>query len=178
MFVMYARPWRQPVGGRGDPRGQYANQHRQQQQGNNGNHPGPQVPPAQQQQQGNNNNNNGKPARQQQPLDLSHEIRRICHQLSENDPTRKSYECLLLHDEWPCRFVNEDWKPFRNLLCFMLYIGWEDKALGMTTQMLDWILNLMLTMQSYNYIDKEFFIPKDHSTILKYKRWFPDPPIC
>ena len=162
---MLSRPRKQPVGGVGDSR-RVASQHVSaiQHQQNNQAPPPHQMPPQQPQ--------------QPQQASLSDLLRQLCDNLPNNNPIKQSYQTLLNHDQWPKKYVNHDFAPFRNLICFMLYIGWEDKSLGMTKKMLNWILNLLLTLQVDNIIQANYFIPKDASTILKYKRWFPDPPVC
>lgn len=161
---MLARSWKQPVGGSGDGRGS-TSPHNQQPRGHR-----PHSKPTQPQDHA----NNPDPPQQS----LADKLHQLCDQLPSNDPIKKSYQQLLNHEEWPKNFINPHWEPFRNLVCFLLYIGWEDKSLGMSVKMLDWIINLLLTLQQENIIDDEYFIPRDHSTILKYKRWFPDPPVC
>ena len=166
-----SRPWKQPVGGNGDRR-RISKQQQQPQQQQQQQQPQPQQQQQQEQQP--------QPQQQQQHEQetLAQLLHNLCDVLPTNNPIKKSYQQLLKHNNWPSRFVNPHFAPFRNVACFMLYVGWEDKSLGMTTKMLDWILNLLLTLKSYNIIDEDFFVPRDRSTILKYKRWFPNPPVC
>ena len=101
--------------------------------------------------------------------------------MDANDPSRRSYESLLLHNVWPntkSSHYNELWKPFRNLICFMLWLGLNDPQLGMTRQMLTWIINLLVTLQDHGLLDANVWIPTNSSTITKYTRYFPEPPIC
>ena len=164
---MFGRPRNQPVGGNGDVR--RLHQHQQQQHSQ----PQPQQPQQSQPQQ----QQQSQP-QQQQPVELDELLHSLCDQLPNNNPIKESYSQLLNHDIWPSNYVNEQFAPFRNVACFMLYLGWSDKYLGMTTKMLDWIINLLLTLQQHDIIDSEVFLPRDRSTILKYKRWFPQPPVC
>ena len=60
----------------------------------------------------------------------------------------------------------------------MLWLGISDPNLGMTRTMLEWIINLLLTLQDHQYIKNSLWIPSDPTTITKYDRFFPDPPVC
>ena len=101
-------------------------------------------------------------------------------QLDVNNPIRRSYESLFKHFIWPKpKDYDEDWKPFRNCLCYMLWLGLNDPNLSMTRNTLQWILNLLMTLKSEGvFKDDNYWIPTDASTITKYKRYFPNPPLC
>ena len=90
---------------------------------------------------------------------------------------RKSYEALFNHNEWPQK-VDPNWRPFKNLVCFFLYLGLNDPELGMTRRMLRWIINLLLTMKLHRIINDKYWIPSDDSTVAKWDRYFVKPPVC
>lgn len=193
------RPARQPIGGRGD-RQRHSRHHKQvanSRDKNRRNQRARSQPPPSRDNPSNshqasrsmnsnsNNANNKSYNRNQIPLFLRDQwnypsSRNVYHDLRQyqgNDICKKSYESLLLHDNWP-EDVEPNWQPFANVLCFMLWLGYNDSNLNMTRIMLQWIINLLLTLQFYNVIKHDIWIPTDASTIGKWNRWFPDPPIC
>ena len=101
------------------------------------------------------------------------------NKLEPNDPTRRSYEPVLLHDIWPDpKDYDVRWQPFRNIIEFMLWLGINDPQIGMTRKMLEWIINLLLTLQDHCVISDKIFIPTSATTIPKWNRYFPQPPVC
>ncbi|MGB1097609.1 MAG: hypothetical protein ACPG2Y_03350 [Acholeplasmataceae bacterium] len=103
---------------------------------------------------------------------------RAIRQLNRRDPCRKSYDGLLKHNVWPSpKFIIPRWKPLGHMLHWFLLLGWYSPTLNLTRVQMEFILNLLLTMQFYGYFDESIWIPTDASTIAKWKRWFAMPPV-
>ena len=99
-------------------------------------------------------------------------------QLERDEPSRQSYMPLLLHDTW----VDENtldprWQPLGNMVHWFLLLGWFSRKYNFTREQMKWILNMLNTLQYYKLIDESLYIPTDPSTISKWKRYFPTPPV-
>ena len=93
-------------------------------------------------------------------------------------PSRKAYSPLLKHEVWPePKNLDPRWQPLGNLLHWFLFLGWFSAKYGFTREQIQWILNMLLTLQHYGYIDDQLWIPSDPTTIAKWKRYFVSPPL-
>ena len=97
--------------------------------------------------------------------------------LNPSDPNYASYAALQQHEQWNNKYENLHWRPFRNALCFMLWLGWNDPALSLSRNQLQWILFVLLTLRKQGIIADNYWIPTNASTISKWSRWFPTPPL-
>lgn len=104
-------------------------------------------------------------------------IRNAVSDLPPNDISRQSYEALLNHDCWP-KDCDPRWQPFDNIIPFICWLGRGDQKLRFTRNHLQWILNLLLTLQDHQIISSNVWIPSSAVTIEEYDRYFPEPPVC
>ena len=158
------RSWKQPKG-RGDP-DRHISQHNDNQDNIS--------------QHNDNQDNISQHSDNQDNIPNAQLIRNALQGMSKLNPIRRSYQSLLNCKFWPnARDLDEDWKPFRNCACYLLWLGRNDPQLGLTSNVLQWIINLLLTLKAegvFKYDD--YWIPRDSSTIDKWMRYFPEVPIC
>ena len=101
------------------------------------------------------------------------EIRKI---RDPDDLLEKAYDGLLDADKFPSgEYLCQRWKPLRALVHWFLMLGWFNPKLNFSRCQMIWILNLLITLQYYQYLDRRIFIPTDPTTISKWRRYFPTP---
>ena len=160
---------RQPVGGRGDPRGVIGGDLLS----HTSDHSDVEIEDASLH---HHDNNSEHSAPQQWNGPTPDEMHQFMSVLDSSDINYKSYAALQNHEEWNNKYANLHWRPFRNCACFILWLGWNDAALSLSRIQLQWILFLLLTLRDQGIIPRDYWIPTDASTIGKWRRWFPKPP--
>ena len=103
------------------------------------------------------------------------ELKQRYERLEPSSPSYLAWSRLVNHDVYN-KNAELEWYPFQNELCFMLWLGRSDPSLGMTRNMLTWIINLLLTLKMNNHIDNDYFIPTHATTVEKWWRFIPQPP--
>jgi hypothetical protein len=106
------------------------------------------------------------------------EIRNNINNLPDASPSKTSWQALIDHEKFNKKNANIHWKPFRNILCFFLWIGRHDPSIRWTRKQLQWILDVLRSVKDAGFITNDLWIPTDASTIEKWDNWFPMPPIC
>ena len=106
-----------------------------------------------------------------------HELIEEIHQIRDpDDLLQKAYDGLLDADKFPSgKNLCQRWKPLGALVHWFLMLGWFNGKLNFTRSQMKWILNLLITLQYYKYLDRRIFIPTDPTTISKWRRYFPTP---
>ena len=103
------------------------------------------------------------------------QLRVQLNNLSPNDPSRLAWENLIDHENVNKNASNE-WYPGRNIVDYLLFVGKNDPNWGMTRKMLQWIVDLLLTLQVEGYLDEDLKIPTNATTIEKWWIYIPKPP--
>ena len=93
------------------------------------------------------------------------------------DPCFRSWQALYKHKEFN-KHCKSKWKPFRNELEYILWLGRNNSSLGLTRAQIQFILDLVKTLQNNGHLSGDYKIPKSATTIEKYNRWFPKVPFC
>lgn len=106
------------------------------------------------------------------PDDVSQEI----NQLENLNPNKLAWQALLEHDDENSK-AHVDWYPWRNELCMLLFLCRYDPTYGMTRNIIQCFLDILRTMKKNGHITANYFIPKDASTVEKWWKFIPKPPI-
>lgn len=96
--------------------------------------------------------------------------------LPETDPNKVAWLSLLQHESTNSK-ASPDWYPWRNELCVLLFLCRFDATYGITRNIIQCFLNILLTLKERGHINNEYFIPTDASTIEKWWDFIPKPPI-
>ena len=90
-------------------------------------------------------------------------------------PNKLAWTSLLEHESWNDEAPN-NWRPFDNGLCAMLFLGYVNPELHLTRNVLNWFLAVLHSLQQQGVIKNNYWIPADGTTIERWKRFFPVPP--
>ena len=104
------------------------------------------------------------------------EIWQVMDDEKQANDVKKAYQILLTHKESHDE-ASDEWYPFVNLLCFLLFIGRFDPYLCLTDRCINFILILLHTLQAFGIIIRDYYIPKDASVVRKWFKNIPQPPL-
>lgn len=105
----------------------------------------------------------------------SQQIREAISNLSPNDHCRQAWEALL-QSAINNNDASDEWYPFINCLCFMLFLLRYHPTLAVSRETMDIFLIILLTLQTQGIIHQNYWIPTCATTIEKWWSYFPTPP--
>lgn len=96
--------------------------------------------------------------------------------LRDDDKSQIAWNSLIKHNK-SNKNASYQHYPFVNTACSLLFFGRFNPTLGITRNITQWVLTLLRTLQVEGHLDSEYFIPKDASTIEKWWKYIPQPPL-
>ena len=119
-----------------------------------------------------------------QPLNIDNnelpDTRRILNSvdsLPDNDPNKIAWLSLINHNcESKFGDIN-DWYPFGNELCFLLFVGRYDPDRAITREIITFFCSILHTLKQNGHLNGEYFVPKNGNVIETWWKHLPTPPM-
>ena len=74
--------------------------------------------------------------------------------------------------------ANPDWYPFVNEFDFLSFALMNNPKLGVTHQIMNFVIKIMKTLKNNGVIDEEYKIPANALAIVRRWDTIPQPPVC
>ena len=94
------------------------------------------------------------------------------NELDENSHMKRAWKKLMTHEEWPERFLNENYKPFRNATCAQLFFTYENSTNDLSRQNMNCFLSILKDLQARGLLAADEWIPSNATTIESWRKYF------
>ena len=104
------------------------------------------------------------------------EMIEMLQQLTDDNPTKRAWTNLIEFKE-ANKNATAEWFPFENELGLLLFVGRYDPQLSITRAIIQFFIKILRTLQENGHLNANYSIPKDASTVEKWMKNIPTPPI-
>ena len=105
------------------------------------------------------------------------QILNLINELPDNDPNKIAWDSLINNQEESKNANINDWYPFRNELCFLLFVGRFDPDRAITRQTMTYFCSILRTLQQNGHLNEDYFVPKNGNLIETWWKYLPTPPM-